>query len=98
MNNNFNEKYKSIIMPLIIKYLPGVRIILYGSRARGDFRQGSDIDIALDAGHKIDTIIVSKIIGDIEESKLPICFDIVDFWRVSEDMQKEILKDGIIWK
>ena len=27
------------------------QLILYGSRARGDFRHGSDIDIAIDAPH-----------------------------------------------
>ncbi|HMK33397.1 MAG TPA: nucleotidyltransferase domain-containing protein [Nitrosopumilaceae archaeon] len=85
-------------MPIIIKYLPDAKIILYGSRARGDFREGSDIDIALDVGHKIDTVVISKIIGDLEESKLPICFDFVDFCRISEDMQKEILKDGVRWR
>lgn len=98
MINHFNESYKTIVVPIIIKHLPNAKIILYGSRARGDFRQGSDIDIALDEGHKIDRLIMSKIAGDLEESKLPICFDIVDFWGISEDMQKEIMKDGIIWK
>lgn len=98
MANNFTENYKNIIVPIINKYLPEAKIILYGSRARGDFHEGSDIDVALDLGCKIDTLIISKIIGDLEESRLPIEFDIVDFWRVSEEMQKEILKDGIIWK
>jgi predicted nucleotidyltransferase len=95
---DFTEAYKAIIMPIITKHLPNAKIILYGSRARGDFRRGSDIDVALDMGHTIDTLIMSNILGDLEESKLPINFDIVDFWRMSEDMQKEILKDGILWK
>ena len=29
-------------------------VILYGSRARGDYKQGSDIDIAIDAPHMTD--------------------------------------------
>ena len=90
--NDFTNIYKAIIVPIIRKYLPQAHIILYGSRARGDFSGGSDIDIAIDAGHKIDMLIMSKIIGGLEESKLPICFDIVDFWKVSEDMKKEIIK------
>src|SRR5207244_2916536 len=98
MVHNFTEVYKKIIMPIIVNYLPDAKIILYGSRARGDAGADSDIDVALDMGHKIDRLAMNNIIGDLEESRLPICFDIVDFWSVSEDMQKEILKYGIAWK
>lgn len=92
------EKYKDIIVPLIIKHLPTVKIILYGSRARGDAHEGSDIDIALDNKNKISEKIMSMIIGELEESLLPINYDIVDFHAVSEHMKKEIAKDGVIWK
>ena len=98
MVKDFTELYRKIIEPIIIKYAPDAKIILYGSRARGDFGSGSDIDIALDMGHVIERSVMNKILGDLEESKLPIGFDIVDFRKISEDMQKEILKDGIIWK
>jgi predicted nucleotidyltransferase len=91
------DRYKHIILPIILKYLPKAKIILYGSRARKDAREGSDIDIALDNGSKIDDLTMAKLIGDIEDSSLPICFDIVDFNVVSEHMQKEIIKDGIVW-
>ena len=73
-------------------------MILYGSSARKDAREGSDIDIALDIGKKIEDATISAIIGDLEESDLPINFDIVDFHAVSERMQQEILKDGVIWR
>lgn len=95
---NFTEKYKQIIMPIIEKYAPDAKIILYGSRARGDFKEGSDIDVALDMGYKINTRVLSDIDGDLEESDLPIKYDIVDFQGVSEKMQQRILKDGVVWK
>ncbi len=95
---SFTEQYKKIIVPIIQKYVPHAKIILYGSRARGDDRAGSDIDIALDMGKKIDTHSIAQITGDLEESALPINFDIVDFYALSEDMQKEIVKDGVVWK
>ena len=98
MIHDFTEKYKKIIMPIIEKYAPDAKIILYGSRARGDFGQGSDIDVALDMGHKIEDRIMSSIFGDLEDSDLPINFDIVDFQAVSEKMQQRIIKDGVVWK
>lgn len=96
--NDFTPSYKDIIMPIITKHAPNAKIILYGSRARGDFRENSDIDIALDMGKKMDTLIISKIIGDLEESSIPVFFDVVDFWAVSEPLQKKIVKDGVVWQ
>lgn len=98
MKKDYTEVYKNIIVPIIEKYAPNAKIILYGSRARGDAREGSDIDVALDTGKKIDRFVISNIIGDLEESNLPINFDIVDFRVVSEKMQQRILRDGVIWK
>lgn len=97
MNDN-TEKYRNIILPIITKHLPNAKVILYGSRARKDAREGSDIDVALDMGKKIDHTVFNKILSDLEGSRLPINYDIVDLYTVSEHMQKEILKDGIIWK
>ncbi len=91
------EKYKEIIVPIIIRHVPNAKIILYGSRARGDAGAGSDIDVALDTGEKIDSSLIYKITGDLEDSDLPIFFDIVDFASVSEEMKKNILKDGVVW-
>jgi len=96
--NDFTPEYKDIIMPIFTKYAPNAKIILYESRARGDFREGADIDIALDMGSKMDTLIISNIIVDLEESNLLIFFDIVDFRAVSESLQKEIIKDGVVWQ
>jgi len=92
------EKYKKLIIPIIVRYLPNAKIIIYGSRARKDDREGSDIDIALDMGKTIEDASLAAIINDLEESDLPIHFDVVDFHKVSERMQKEILKDGVVWQ
>jgi hypothetical protein len=42
--------------------------------------------------------MMSNIKGDLEESDLPIPFDIVDFHTLPKSMQENILKDGVIWK
>ena len=90
------DKYKKIIVPIILKHLPQAKIILYGSRARMDESEGSDIDIALDMGRKIEFGKISDIISDLEDSDLPIKFDVVDLHNVSERMKHEIMKDGVV--
>lgn len=92
------EQYRDIIVPIILKYLPNAKIILYGSRARKQERSGSDIDVAIDMGSKIEDHTMAMIRGDVEESNLPIHFDIVDFHAISEDMIEAIKKDGVIWQ
>ena len=92
------EDYKNIIIPIIELHAPDAKIILYGSRARGDFKEGADIDIALDTGKNINHEVMNNIIEGLEESHLPIFFDIVDFSKMTDDMKKNILRDGIVWK
>lgn len=95
---SYTEKYREIIVPIILKHLPNAKIILYGSRARKQERSGSDVDVAIDIGKPIESHTMAMIRGDIEESSLPILFDIVDFHAVSEDMVEAIKKDGVLWK
>lgn len=92
------DKYREIIVPIILKYLPQAKIILYGSRARKTDRGGSDVDVAIDIGKVIDRHIMTLIRGDVEESKLPVSCDVVDFYMISQDIKKNIMKDGVIWQ
>lgn len=62
--------------------------IIFGSRAKGTFKKGSDIDIAI-KGKGIDhTVIASLSFLLNEESATPYFFDIVHFEEITE---KELL-------
>ena len=98
MSSSYTEDYKKIIVQIIRTHMPNAKIILYGSRARHDDKAGSDIDIALDAGAPINERSINNIMHDLEESQLPIYFDIVDFHRVSKEMQQDILREGVVWQ
>ncbi len=83
-----------ILVTIITQQLPHAKIYVFGSRARGDFRPESDIDIALDNGKKIDPPIVSQIKEAIEESTIPFTVDLVDLQALSENFKRQILKNG----
>lgn len=91
------DQDKRMLINIITKRLPGVKIYLFGSRARGDFRPTSDIDVALDMGKKIDEAVVRAIKEAVEESSIPFTVDIVDMYAVSEDFKKHIMKDRKLW-
>lgn len=96
--SNKTELYKEILLNIIAQELPMARVILFGSRARGDHQEGADIDIALDNNTKIDPGIIFEIKGLIEDSNLPVFCDVVDMHAISNCMREKILTDGVIWK
>jgi predicted nucleotidyltransferase len=73
----------------ILRRFPAVEeALLFGSRAKGTFKKGSDIDIAI-KGKGIDhAVIASRWFLLNEESVMPYFFDIVHFEGISE---KELL-------
>ena len=69
----------------------GIRkIILFGSRARGDFRETSDIDLAVSGGD------FERFALDVnEETSTLLKYDIVNLDRdIQQELQDSIRKDG----
>lgn len=58
------------------------KVILFGSRARGDFRIKSDIDLAVQGGD-----FVRFMLDVDEETSTLLCFDIIN---LDEDIQQEL--------
>ncbi len=92
------EKYKKQIISIIEKYLPNCKIYLFGSRAIGDFYEGSDVDISIDNGEKVSYEISFKIRSELEESTIPFFVDIIDINNIGDEMKNQILKHRIVWK
>lgn len=68
------------------------RIILFGSRARGDFRRTSDIDLAVSGGD------FARFVLDVEEETSTLLkYDFVDLDRnIQEELLKSIEKEGVV--
>ena len=68
------------------------KVILFGSRARGDFKRTSDIDLAVSGGD------FSRFALDVdEETQTLLEFDIVDLdGNVQEELLESIRKEGRI--
>ncbi|WP_446008146.1 nucleotidyltransferase domain-containing protein [Candidatus Electrothrix sp.] len=70
--------------------------ILYGSRAKGNYKPGSDIDIAL-KGEKLNLRLLNKIDFDLDELFLPYTFDISIYDHISnKDLVAHIQRVGKI--
>lgn len=72
-------------------------IHLFGSRAKGNHRIGSDVDLAI-MNKGVDTKTMAKIKGDFEESTLPYNIDLVDFTKLNEqEFIDHIQRVGILF-
>lgn len=68
------------------------KVILFGSRARGDYRRTSDIDLAVQGGE------FEKFALDVdEETSTLLKYDIIDLSReLQPELLESIQKEGII--
>ena len=68
------------------------RVVLFGSRARGDNRERSDIDLAIFGGDTAEFLLSAD-----EEIQTLLMFDIVDLGKpVQPALRAEIERDGVI--
>lgn len=96
---DIKKEDKEKIIAIVSALIPEAKIYLFGSRARLTHHSRSDIDIALDAGKKIEPRYrVGELRSMLVESHIPYKIDIVDIYMTSDDMRKAILEDKIIWK
>jgi uncharacterized protein len=71
--------------------------VLFGSRAKGSYKTGSDVDIAI-KGKSIDHSCVAKLSFFLnEESSLPYFFDIVHYEQITErELTEHIDRVGML--
>jgi hypothetical protein len=72
------------------------KVVLFGSRARGDYERTSDIDLALSTNHLTHSQ-QNLIEEDIHEMPTPLKIDIVFMDRLSKQtFISNIMKDGVV--
>ncbi len=72
----------------ILSRCGGVReAILFGSRAKGNYKPGSDIDIAVKGDISKDQL--ARLLTDFEESTLPYFVDVVVYENLKNDALRE---------
>lgn len=67
-------------------------VILFGSRARGDYERASDIDLAVSGGDAF------RFALDVEEeTSTPLKYDVVNLdQEIQAELRKSILAEGIV--
>jgi predicted nucleotidyltransferase len=72
------------------------KIILFGSRAKGSYTPGSDIDLALSGANLVTDDLLDTLVN-LDELNLPYKFDLILLERIKEqDLLDHINRVGII--
>jgi len=89
------EKIQAIVTPLVEPF-PVVRVILFGSYARGEATEKSDVDLIIDSEGILSFWELLGLIGDIV-TKMPAKVDILDFEEIKKPaLFDNISKEGVI--
>lgn len=82
--NNFGLETKTykLIKDLLVSFDEIEKVKIFGSRAKGNFKSNSDIDLVV-YGEKITEKLLLHIASELDELPTPYKFDLVDYKTVS---------------
>lgn len=95
MENNFGLKpeYLKMIINVLSKNNKIKKAIIYGSRAKGNYQNGSDIDIVIIAP-ELNFSEYLKILDEMEELDIPNKIDLTQYELLDESIIEHINKWG----
>ena len=82
------ERDMSTIQDVLGKYSEVKTVIVFGSRAKGVYKSGSDVDLAI-MGDEVDDAVVCKLNNDFSDSCLPYFVDLVCYSSLKNSALKE---------
>ena len=76
-----------------------VLVILFGSRARGDYFETSDMDVGVLPRREVSKGKIALFRERIGDSNIPYKVDVVDLSQASKEFTDKVLKEGLLlWK
>jgi len=94
LDYGLNERDMHTISSILSNYDEVKQVLIFGSRAKGNYHAGSDIDMAI-AGNVVWYKTLRKIKNDFSDSSLPYNVDVINFESLTnEDLKNHILRVG----
>ncbi len=74
-----------------------VRVFRFGSWARDDIHQASDIDLAVEPRRDFDASRLADLADALEESSIPYRVEVVDLRDADDRFRARVASEGIAW-
>jgi uncharacterized protein len=72
------------IQTVLARYPQVETAVLYGSRAKGNYKPGSDIDLTLYGGEELALTVLLRIMSEIDDLLLPYSVDLSIFHTIND--------------
>jgi len=94
------NEYLEKIKVLVLAALEGeeVAIALFGSMSGGQHRSSSDVDVGIVPRGEWNRSKLTLLREQLEELNVPYAVDLVDFSEVSDEFQRQALRNVVWWK
>lgn len=96
MNHGLTSETVDRIRSVLARFSDVEKAVLYGSRAKGNYKPGSDVDLTL-FGSGLNATILSRISTALDDLLLPQKIDISIFAKISHaDLIDHIRRVGVV--
>lgn len=96
MNYGLSSEVVRKITAVFAQYPQVYSATLYGSRAKGNYKTGSDIDLTLSGGSELTLRILYRILDDLDDLLLPYTIDLSIFHDIVDpDVIEHIQRVGV---
>lgn len=97
MSFGLTKKQMERIRSVFERYPEVKKVVLFGSRAMGNFKKGSDVDLAVMDSIKPETIMeIAAVLN--EETELPHLFDLVGYQTIADqELKQHIDQHGVVF-
>ena len=84
-----------IVRAIVGRFVPGKEVRAFGSRASGNARRHSDLDLVIMTERPLDVVVLAKMMAAYSESSLPFKVDVLD-WASLEEKFRRLIHEGSI--
>ncbi|MEO7175335.1 MAG: nucleotidyltransferase domain-containing protein [Saprospiraceae bacterium] len=88
MDFGLNTVQIATLREIFERYADVRQVVIYGSRAKGNYTNRSDIDFAITES-KVDRHLIARILIDIDQSDFPFQVDLQDYSHIKNSSLRE---------